>query len=65
LLFLLPGSITISDLLDYELIKTYQLTVRATDIDTGSFAEAAVQIDLLVMLNLKTSPNDNQGVLIF
>ncbi|ELU08218.1 hypothetical protein CAPTEDRAFT_222745 [Capitella teleta] len=40
------GSITIADKLDYELITSYQLTVRATDIDTGSFAEAAVHINL-------------------
>ena len=34
--------------LDFELRKTYELTVRATDIQTGSYAEAIVHVQLEV-----------------
>lgn len=45
---------TIADKLDYERIPSYDLYVRATDIDTGSFAETFVHINLLVSHLLST-----------
>ena len=36
------------DRLDYEIKRTYELTIRATDTMTGSFAEIKVQVNLKV-----------------
>ena len=44
------GSLTAVEELDFELRKTYELTLRATDIQTGSYAEAIVNIQLEVIL---------------
>ncbi len=44
------GSLTVIERLDYEMRKKYELTVRATDILTGSYAEAIVHINLEVKI---------------
>ena len=46
--FQITGSLTAVEELDFELRKTYELTVRATDIQTGSYAEAIVHVQLEV-----------------
>ena len=42
------GSIIVKDELDYETQRMYELTVRATDTLTGSYAEIKVQVNLQV-----------------
>ena len=42
------GSITVVDELDYETVQTYNLTVRATDVMTGSYSEVIVRVQLEV-----------------
>ena len=36
------------DELDYETVQTYNLTVRATDVMTGSYSEVIVRVQLEV-----------------
>ena len=45
------GAITLIDVLDYDASvdrREYRLTIRATDIDTGAYSEAIVQMRLQV-----------------
>ena len=42
------GSVTVTENLDYEIRQTYELTIRATDVETGSYAEAIVLVSLEV-----------------
>ena len=42
------GSILLQEELDYEFKKSYDLTVKATDFQTGSFSNTIVHIDLEV-----------------
>ena len=44
------GSITVVDDLDFEQKKEYELMVRATDTNTGSYAESIVQVHLTVCI---------------
>ena len=43
------GAITVVDQLDYETRKRYDLTLRATDILTGSYAECIVHVNIQVV----------------
>jgi hypothetical protein len=59
-LFLLSstGAILVEEELDYELKKSYDLTVTATDFQTGAYSDTIVHIDLEV--NSKYSLNTKQ-----
>lgn len=45
-----PGIISLTTPLDYELTKVYNLTVRATDVLSGSYGETKLQVNVLVRL---------------
>lgn len=45
-----PGIISLTTPLDYELTIVYNLTVRATDVLSGSYGETKLQVNVLVRL---------------
>lgn len=45
-----PGIISLTTPLDYESTKVYSLTVRATDVLSGSYGETKLQVNVLVRL---------------
>ena len=53
------GAITLTDVLDYELRKKYDLTLRAADTMTGSYSEAIVHVHLMVSDNVNHIVNIN------
>lgn len=48
--FYSPGIISLTTPLDYESTKVYSLTVRATDVLSGSYGETKLQVNVLVRL---------------
>ena len=51
------GAVTVIDHLDFELWQKYELTLRATDTRTGSYAEAIIHVYLEVFALVKFSGN--------
>ena len=49
------GAVVLLDQLDYESVKNYELTVRASDIVAGSVADTVVHITVEVRPELATS----------
>ena len=43
------GAVILMDVLDYETIRSYELTVRASDVITGSVADTVVHIAVEVI----------------
>jgi len=49
------GSIIVQEELDYELKNSYDLTITATDFQTGAYSSAIVHIDLeVITVNIST-----------